>query len=299
MARQLWLADVLRAAGLKVVEESGWKTRSAAEDEDASDYSPRGVIIHETRGSATSTDAAEIGVLINGRVGLSGPIAQLYLSRTGVWHVIAAGLCHHVKTGWGGPFAGLGNSRLLGIEAQHGEAEDWASKPVQYAAYVAGVAAILRHTGWPAPVGHKEHQPGDKPDPEFSMPAFRAAVAAEMEEDMLTPEDVRHQAALALYDVLWVAATGQTANGLVYAGQPGAIGAAVKGNLQALTVAPILAGLRALDAVDETKLAAALAPAVAQAVVASLPEGESVTVEALTEAMRRVLGSLDGATPQG
>jgi hypothetical protein len=172
MARLLWLADVLRAAGLTVYEVPGWRTRG----DDS--YGPvRGVIIHETRGSATSSDAGEIDVLVNGRVGLSGPIAQLYLSRTGAWHVVASGTCHHVRTGWGGPFNGLGNDALLGVEAQHGEAEDWAMKPVQYWSYVRGVAAILRHTGWPPPVGHKEHQPGDKPDPEFSMPAFRAQVA--------------------------------------------------------------------------------------------------------------------------
>lgn len=171
--RLLWLADVLRAAGLTVHEVAGWRTRG---DES---YGPvKGVIIHETRGSATSSDAGEINVLVNGRVGLSGPIAQLYLSRTGDWHVVASGTCHHVKTGWGGPFNGVGNDGLLGIEAQHGEAEDWARKPVQYQSYIRGVAAILRHTGWPPPVGHKEHQPGDKPDPEFSMATFRAQVAA-------------------------------------------------------------------------------------------------------------------------
>lgn len=177
MGMQLWLAKVLRDAGLPVVEVSGWSTRSADEDEDASTFHPEGLIIHETRGSATSTDAGEIAVLINGRVGLSGPIAQLYLSRTGTWHVVAAGLCHHVKTGWGGPFEGLGNSRLLGIEAQHAESESWALKPQQYQSYVRGAAAIVKALGWPLPVGHKEHQPGDKPDPEFSMATFRTDVA--------------------------------------------------------------------------------------------------------------------------
>lgn len=183
MPGQLWLADVLRAAGLTVVEVDGWRSRSeggtAAEREASAErFAPVGVVVHETRGSASSTDAAEINVLVNGRVGLSGPIAQLYLSRTGVWHVVAAGLCHHVRTGWGGPFAGLGNSRLLGVEAQHAESESWADKPVQYASYVRGVAAIVRHAGWPPPVGHREHQPGDKPDPEFDMSRFRADVAA-------------------------------------------------------------------------------------------------------------------------
>lgn len=190
--RLLWLPTVLRAAGLTVVEVPGWQTRSAKEDPDASTYRPGGLICHETRGSATSSDAGEIGVLVNGRVGLSGPIAQTYIGRDGRWHVVAAGLCHHVKTGWGGPFSGRGNTRLFGVEPAHSVDEDWADKPVQYASYVRGVAAILRHTGWPPPVGHKEHQPGDKPDPEFNMVKFRrevAAVLAGEDIDMATPQE--------------------------------------------------------------------------------------------------------------
>lgn len=205
MGFQLWLADVLRGAGLTVHEVAGWRTRSASEDKDASTFAPRGVIIHETRGSANSTDAGEIGVLVNGRPGLSGPIAQLYLGRNGHWHVVAAGLCHHAKTGWGGPFSGLGNSRLLGIEPAHSIDEDWADKPVQYQSYVRGVAAIRRHTGWPAPVGHKEHQPGDKPDPEFNMDRFRADVAAVLagKDDEMTKDE--HDA---LMTVRWIVAAG-------------------------------------------------------------------------------------------
>jgi len=186
MAFQTWIADVLRAAGLPVVEEPGWRTRSSSSDTDASSYSPLGLVAHETRGSATSTVAGEIRVLIEGRVGLAGPISQTFLSRAGVWHVVAAGLCHHVKTGWGGAFSGYGNTRLFGVEAQHAESESWAAKPEQYAAYVRGVAAICKHKGWTVDkvVGHKEHQPGDKPDPEFSMDRFRADVRAVMEGDM-------------------------------------------------------------------------------------------------------------------
>lgn len=183
--RLLWLPEVLRRAGLTVREVPGWQTRSGPEDEDASTFVPRGVVIHETRSPRIASDADEIRVLVEGRVGLSGPIAQLYLGRGGVWHVVAAGLCHHVRTGWGGPFTGLGNSRLLGVEPAHTVSVDgsgrrletWAQKRTQYVSYVKGVAAILRYTGWPAPVGHKEHQPGDKPDPEFDMGQFRRDVA--------------------------------------------------------------------------------------------------------------------------
>lgn len=185
--RLLWLADVLRAAGLQVVEVDGWKTRGS----DA--YGPvRGLVCHETRGSATSTDMGEIGVLIKGRPGLSGPISQLYLSRTGVWHVVASGTCHHVKTGWGGVHTGYGNDSLIGVEAQHAESEDWNRKSGQFVSYVAGVAAICAHMGWAANqvVGHKEHQPGDKPDPEFDMKQFRALVTDELGSDM-SLDDVR------------------------------------------------------------------------------------------------------------
>lgn len=196
MGFQTWLATELRAAGLSVVEESGWRTRSADEDKDASTFNPYGLIAHETQGSATSTDAGEIGVLINGRSDLSGPIAQLYISRAGVVHVVAAGLCHHARTGWAGRLSGYGNTRLIGIEPAHAVSEDWADKPAQYAAYVKTTAVICKHFGWDPErriSGHKEHQPGDKSDPEFSMDRFRADVAAVMEGKTmadLTPHEV-------------------------------------------------------------------------------------------------------------
>lgn len=176
-----WLADVLRAAGLKVVEEGAWEQRGLAYES-----SLLGVVIHETQGATNSTERGEINVLINGRVGLSGPIAQLFLGKDGTWHAIASGRCNQVKTGWAGPMTGYGNSRSFGIEAHHSVSEDWADKPVQYNSYVRGVAAICNHLGWDPDskvIGHKEHQPGDKSDPEFNMNRFRADVKAVMEGD--------------------------------------------------------------------------------------------------------------------
>src|SRR5690606_6916973 len=120
----------------------------------------------------------EIGVLVNGRPGLSGPIAQLYLSRTGAWHVVASGRANHNKVGRAGPNRGLGNSNLLGIEAQHAAGEPWTDR--QYDSYVRGVAALVRKLGIPVSRvgGHYEHQPGEKTDPAFDMDKFRARVAA-------------------------------------------------------------------------------------------------------------------------
>ncbi len=171
MARALWLADALRAGGCTVVEHPGWRTRGV------DSFTPIGVGLHETRGSASSSDSGEIGVLINGRVGLSGPISQLYLSRTGVWHVIASGVCHHMKTGTAGLLKGHGNSSIVGVEAAHAEGERWTES--QYGAYVRGVAALCNRMSWnplTRVTGHKEHQPGEKTDPSFSCDIFRGDV---------------------------------------------------------------------------------------------------------------------------
>lgn len=199
--RYTWLASVLRDAGLTVNEVDGWKTRGA------DTFGPvRGITCHHTAGSRTSSDAGEIRVLLNGSASAPPPIAQLYLSRSGQWWVVAAGACNHNKVGWGGPNQGYGNDALLGIEAQHsGAGEPWT--PVQYNSYVRGVAALVRHeaSGWDVSVnrvaGHKEHQPGAKSDPTFNMDTFRADVRREIEnweDDDMTPEQFRTEVRAAI-----------------------------------------------------------------------------------------------------
>lgn len=185
--RATWLPAVLRKAGLTVHEQAGWRTRGY------DGWGPiRGVTVHETRGSRTSSDAGEIRVLTEGSQTAPAPIAQLYLSRSGEWTVVASGLCYHNLTGWGGPNRGHGNATLLGIEAQHALGEPWTDR--QYRSYVRGVAAIVRHLDIPVSrvAGHLEHQPGDKSDPAFDMNRFRRDVAAELEgDDMPSIEEVR------------------------------------------------------------------------------------------------------------
>jgi hypothetical protein len=205
--RLLWLVDVLRSAGLTVHEVDGWRTRGSAE------FNPHGIMCHETRGSRNSTDAGEIRVLLNGSATAPPPIAQLYLSRTGHWHVVASGRCNHVRTGWAGPFKGIGNTGLIGIEAQHALGEPYTN--TQYGSYVRGVRAIRRHTGW-AIGGHKEHQPAGyghsstKTDPSFNMDQFRrdvAAVPAPEENIMPALTDTQQQQLLKLITdinyILW------------------------------------------------------------------------------------------------
>ncbi|MET7395629.1 N-acetylmuramoyl-L-alanine amidase [Dactylosporangium sp. NPDC005572] len=179
--RLTWLADVLRAAGVDVVEVAGWKTRGS------DTYGPiRGVIYHGTADKANSgpadarDDAGAIAVIRDGRPGLSGPIAAAYVNREGVWHIIAAGRCNTVKTGWAGPLKGVGNTNVLGVEAENDDrGEPW--PPEQLASLRLGFAAILRQLGLPAAklAGHKEHQPGEKVDPNgIDMDQFRREVAA-------------------------------------------------------------------------------------------------------------------------
>lgn len=173
-----WLADVLRAAGCKVVEAPGWKSagRGALS-------SVRGVCLHHTAGPATG-NSPSLNLVQNGRKDLPGPLSQLFLARDGTYHVLAAGRANHAGRGeWQGVTAG--NSQLLGIEAENaGTGKDpWPE--AQMEAYVNGVAAILRHVGAKAEMacGHKEYAlpRGRKIDPTFDMEDFRAEVGEALE----------------------------------------------------------------------------------------------------------------------
>jgi hypothetical protein len=173
----VWLPDVLRAAGLKVVLVDGWATRGRAEM-----GTVEGVMCHHTA-NRRSGNMPTLDTLVLGHKDLPGPLSQLGLGRDGTYYVVAAGRCNHAGVG---AFRGssAGNSRFIGIEAEHsGEAEDpWPQ--AQYNAYVAGVAAILNHLEADTHycVGHKEFAlpAGRKIDPSFDMDGFRALVRQHM-----------------------------------------------------------------------------------------------------------------------
>jgi hypothetical protein len=143
MARASWLKDVLedlRSQGVPVHYVAGWDARGSAT------FDPRGIICHDTGGSASSTDAGEIGTLLRGSTSAPPPIAQFYLSRTTGVHLVATGRCNHALTGQAGPLKGLGNTNLIGIEAAANPGRAW--PPAQYRWYVLLVAAICRRRGW-------------------------------------------------------------------------------------------------------------------------------------------------------
>jgi N-acetyl-anhydromuramyl-L-alanine amidase AmpD len=178
-----WLADALRARGLKVVEQPGWHTRGrewAAE--------PKGILCHHTAG-AMHGNAPSLNLVQDGRPDLAGPLSQFVLGRDGTWYVVAAGRSNHAGAGiWEGITAG--NSQMLGIEAENaGTGKDpWPA--IQLNSYAHGVAALLERLGQsPRMVaGHKEYaRPlGRKIDPTFDMFEFRTAVASAMSGNRVT-----------------------------------------------------------------------------------------------------------------
>lgn len=209
--RVTWLPDVLRAAGLTVVEEPGWRTRG-----DAFTHDIAGIIGHHTASARTSGNCASTRTLIVGRPDLDGPLAQCQLCRLGEWHMIASGMANHAGSGiWPrGQFAG--NRNTIGVEAENNGlgTEPW--RAVQMESFVKGSAAILMHLGkteeawcahyeWALPRGRK-------PDPrgpwenggdwysgrrwewghyEANAELFRARLRAAIEGDdeMWTPEE--------------------------------------------------------------------------------------------------------------
>lgn len=169
-----WLPEVLEAAGLKVAETQGWRTRGRAEM-----GTVKGVMCHHTA-TARGGNMPTLDTLIKGRPGLNGPLCHLGLGRDGTFYVVAAGRANHAGTGrWEGIKPDMGNSHLIGIEAENSGLPGDPWPEVQMDAYQRGVAAILKHIGANANMccGHKEYAPGRKPDPSFDMPTFRTAVS--------------------------------------------------------------------------------------------------------------------------
>jgi hypothetical protein len=168
----IWIADVLRADGLKVIEHGGWRDRGHGDFLDI-----RGVLCHHTAGGGEN----DWRIVQNGRPGLAGPLSQLVLERDGTYRVIAVGVCWHAgrgsHPGWPTDNA---NYHTIGIEAvNNGVGQPWPA--VQLDAYKRGCAAILRRIGRSAKdcVAHREYSSEGKIDPAgIDMNAFRRDVQA-------------------------------------------------------------------------------------------------------------------------
>lgn len=185
----VWMVDVLRSAGLRVIEEPGWMERGHGDFLDL-----RGVLCHHTAGGGPN----DYIVVRDGRPGLPGPLAQLVLEPDGTYRAIAVGVCWHAGRGsWPGWPTNNANYHVIGIEAVNdGTSGYW--PPAQYDAYVRGSAALLAamRRGMNDCVGHKEYSSEGKIDPfGIDMHDFRADVntllaTGDLEDDMPSAEDI-------------------------------------------------------------------------------------------------------------
>lgn len=184
-------ADVLRRAGVTVIEHPGWQTRG----QNDGGYNPRGLMLHHDGSPFGDSPGAlewmlnQFGYLEDGVIKGRHGGAQDWIDYYGHWHIIAAGRCWHagIGPGWG-PFPpDDGNTYAYAIETDHTEGEPW--RPAQLSALRRGVPALFVRYGWDplrALCGHKEYAPGRKPDPDpMDMNAFRA----DIKQLMINPEE--------------------------------------------------------------------------------------------------------------
>ncbi|WP_239127738.1 peptidoglycan recognition protein family protein, partial [Asanoa siamensis] len=180
MATIPWLGDVLRAAGVQVVEEGNWRARMVS-----GSFNPIGVLWHHT--AATSSPGnphPALGTCINGRPDLQGPLCQALVDYNGVFHLISGGRANHAGASRGsGPIpAGDGNTLLIGWEIDYNGVNQSMTN-AQYQASLTATAAVLKQLGRDASYarGHRETSTTGKIDPSFiDLNVMRADVAARM-----------------------------------------------------------------------------------------------------------------------
>ena len=191
------LADILRGAGLTVIEIPGWQTRARGSGGYDAARGPEGISVHDT---AENPLMARQSSAVYGAINHpSKPTSNCYVSRKGIWYVQAAGASN--TSGKGGPYHGIpldaANARTIGIECgNNGVGEAWPD--VQVLSILHGVAALYGaysgRFGWGIELGriyaHFEWAPGRKIDPRgpslytgganemWDMDHFRSDVAA-------------------------------------------------------------------------------------------------------------------------
>ncbi|MET7707023.1 N-acetylmuramoyl-L-alanine amidase [Micromonospora sp. NPDC005189] len=180
MATVPWLVDVLRSAGVQVVVEGDWLNRMRP-----GSFDPIGVLWHHTAStSSASNPHPALGICINGRSDLPGPLCQALVDYNGVFHVISAGRCNHAgASGGSGPIpAGDGNTLMIGWEIDYNGVNQEMTA-AQYNASIAATAAVLTRLGRNSSYarGHRETSTSGKIDPSFiDLNVMRADVAAKM-----------------------------------------------------------------------------------------------------------------------
>jgi N-acetyl-anhydromuramyl-L-alanine amidase AmpD len=200
----VWIADVLRAQGVKLVEYPGWRNRGHGDFKDI-----RGVMVHHT-GSDNATAAS----IANGRPDLAGPLSQLHIARDGTVTVVAVGVAWHAGVGMY-PWlpTNMGNWHMIGIECANsgtsptaGHRAHWPDE--QYFALVNCCAALNRRLSQTSArtIGHKEYagRAQGKWDPgAIDMDILRADIQARIGTESGTAPTPRPPVPVGVYaDVL-------------------------------------------------------------------------------------------------
>lgn len=172
MGRDLGIADRLRAKGLMVEEVFGWQDRGSA-----TSFGPQVSVNHHTAGGPNGARPS-LGVCINGRAGLAGPLCNVFQDRDNVVLPVASGKANHAgEGGWAG-FAG--NNAAYGLEVEnvgYADREPWRDDQVETMAKV-HAALIEGQFGVDRVCQHREWAPNRKIDAQgLNTDDFRALVA--------------------------------------------------------------------------------------------------------------------------
>ena len=163
------LERAVKKAGVTYKTVSGWKSRGRA-----TMGTIQSIMCHHTAGPAKG-NTPSLNVVTNGRPGLPGPLAQIFLARDGTVILVAAGRANHAGRVSSSIYS---NSHSIGIEAEATGTSSWPA--VQMDAYAKLCKALIDEFNLPVSrvVAHKEAASprGRKIDPNFNMSDFRKKV---------------------------------------------------------------------------------------------------------------------------
>jgi hypothetical protein len=138
--------------GFSTIDPTGatdWSTRGRPYS--TGDFTPQGVLCHHTASPAGTSDQADLNGILCGNSQAPGPVSQLYIGRTGIVYLVAAGRCNHggqgIRPGVDNGCSDM-NAALLGIEVGNSGVGEWWPKE-QTDAYAATVAALCEWYQWP------------------------------------------------------------------------------------------------------------------------------------------------------
>lgn len=156
--RASWLADVLRAAGLSVVEHDGWKARGHG------DFTNLRAVVWHHDASPKGASPGVPGFMLRN---WSKASANCWVALDGTWHLLAAGVSYHAGRVLPGK---PGNKESIGVETDHTTGESWSGVAL-LDSLRRGTAAILARLNQPPSRGLEFHKTicspvGRKTDPD-------------------------------------------------------------------------------------------------------------------------------------